>query len=71
MSQDSGFVPIRFRLAGRLLLTLGVIGLLLVGASALTGWFTLPPAVLILSLLLIAVSVYILIVSPKDDDGSE
>lgn len=70
MSQDSGFVPIRFHLAGRLLLALGVIGLILIGVSTLTGWFTLPSAVLILSLLLIVVSLYILIVAPKDDDDN-
>jgi hypothetical protein len=66
MNQPAGFVPANYRLAGRLLLILGIIGLLATGADALTGWFGLPRVVLIVSLVLIPVSLYLLKV-PKEE----
>ena len=66
MNRPAGFVSVNFRLAGKLLLILGVIGLLTVGVDALTGWFGLPNAVWIVSLVLIPVSLYLLFVVPKE-----
>lgn len=66
MSHSSGFVPIKFHLAGKFLLTLGFIGLILVGVSKFTGWFILPSAVLILSLIAILVSLYMIFVVPRE-----
>ena len=67
MSQFSGFVPIKFHLAGKFLLILGFIGLILSGVSKLTGWFILPSAVLILSLIAIPVSLYLIFVVPSEE----
>ena len=66
MNRPAGFVPANYRLAGKLLLILGVIGLLAEGVDALTGWFGLPRVVLIVSLVLIPVSLYLLKV-PKEE----
>jgi len=52
--------------AGKLLLILGVIGLLAVGVDALTGWFGLPKVVFLVSLASIPVSLYLLTV-PKEE----
>ena len=66
MNRPAGFVPANYRLAGKLLLILGGIGLLVTGMDALTGWFGLPRVVFIVSLVLIPVSLYLLIV-PKEE----
>ena len=66
MNRPAGFVPVNYRLAGKLLLILGGIGLLATGVDALTGWFELPEAIFIISLLCIPVSLYLLVV-PKEE----
>jgi hypothetical protein len=66
MNRPAGFAPINYRLTGKLLLILGIVGLLVTGVDALTGWFGLPRVVLILSLVLIPVSLYLLIVPKKE-----
>ena len=68
MSRDSGFVPIRFNLAGKMLLVVGIIGLFVMGVDALTGWFNLPSTILIVSAVMILVSLY-LIVLPKEKEA--
>ena len=68
VSQSSGFVPIRFHLAGKLLLILGLIGIVCYGIDALTGWFALPSAVLIVSLIFIPVSLYLIFVVPRENE---
>ena len=70
MSQSSGFVPIKFHIAGKVLLVLGILGLILVGVSLLTGWFTLPPAVWILSGVAILLSLYLIFVVPREKQDS-
>jgi hypothetical protein len=66
MNRPAGFVPANYRLAGRLLLVVGGIGLLSTGVDALTGWFGLPMAVTVVSLVLIPVGLYLLVV-PKEE----
>jgi hypothetical protein len=66
MNRPAGFVRANYRFAGKLLLILGGIGLLATGVDALTGWFGLPNAVWIVSLVLIPVSLYLLFVVPKE-----
>jgi hypothetical protein len=66
MSKFSGFVPIRFRIVGYLLLVIGIICLLLVGIASLTGWFFLPQAVLVFGLVAIPISLYIILVSQNE-----
>jgi hypothetical protein len=67
MNRPAGFVPANYRLAGKLLLILAGIGLLATGVDALTGWFGLPKMVLIVSLVCIPVSLYLLLVVPKEE----
>ena len=67
MNRPAGFVPANYRLAGKLLLILGGIGLLATGVDALTGWFGLPRIVLIISFVVIPVSLYLLFVVPKEE----
>ena len=67
MNRPAGFVPANYRLAGKLLLILGGMGLLATGVDAVTGWFGLPTVVLIVSLVLIPVSLYLLFVVPKEE----
>ena len=65
MKQPAGFVPANYRLAGKILLILGGIGLLATGVDVLTGWFGLPKFVLAVSIVLIPGSLYLLFVVPK------
>lgn len=66
MSQFSGFMPINFKLAGRILFVLGILGLIAVGISMITGWFTLPSLVGVFSLVMILVSLYLIFVAPDE-----
>lgn len=68
MSRDSGFVPIRFHIAGRLLLLLGALGLVAVAIGALTGWFSLPSAILYVSLAAVPIGLYLLLVVPREPE---
>ena len=66
MRQPSGFVPIRFRIAGRILTGLGVAGLLILSIVALAcgrsiAW-PLPAA----SAIAVLVGLYLLFVVPKE-----
>jgi hypothetical protein len=67
MNRPAGFVPANYRLAGKLLLILGGIGLLATGVDTLTGWLGLPMIVLIVSLVCIPVSLYLLFVVLKEE----
>ena len=67
MNRPAGFVPINYRIAGKVLLILGLIGLLVTGVDAITGWFGLPKVILIVSVVLIPVSLYLLFVVPKEE----
>jgi hypothetical protein len=66
MKHLPGFVPVNFYLLGKILLMIGIIGLVLVGISKITGWFGLPQDVLPLSLVVIPVSLYLIFVVPKE-----
>ena len=67
MNQLPGFVPANFYLAGKLLLIIGIIGLVLVGVSKLTGWFVLPQVVFVICLVAIPVSLYLIFVVPREE----
>jgi hypothetical protein len=67
MSQLPGFVPVKFHMAGRILLVIGIIGLVLIGVSELTGWFVLPPIVLMISIATILVSPHLIFVVPREE----
>jgi hypothetical protein len=67
MNRPAGFVPVNYRLAGRLVLIMAGIGLLAVAVDALTAWLGLPKWVLIVSLGLLPVGLYLLIVPPEEE----
>jgi hypothetical protein len=67
MSRSSGFVPIKFRLAGKILLLVGVAGLLLTGLAGISGWFVVPSMVLYMSLAAIPISLYLIFVVPLEN----
>jgi hypothetical protein len=67
MNQPSGFVPIQFHMAGRILLVIGIIGIVLFTVARLTGWFALPPAILGVSIVVILVSLYLIFVVPREE----
>ena len=67
MNQPAGFVPVNYRLAGRLVLIMAGIGLLAVAVDALTAWLGLPKWVLIVSLGLLPVGLYLLKVPPEEE----
>ena len=67
MKPFSGFVPINFKLAGRWVLLIGIIGLIVVAVSWLSDWFVVPSVVVIMSLAFIPISLYLMYVVPKED----
>lgn len=66
MKHLPGFVPVNFYLLGKILLIIGIIGLVLVGISKITGWFGLPQDVLPFSLVVIPVSLYLIFIVPRE-----
>jgi hypothetical protein len=67
MSQLPGFVPVKFHMAGRILLVIGIIGLVLFGVSKLTGWYVLPTVTLGVSLAAILISLYLIFIVPREE----
>lgn len=70
MSQPTGFVPPNWQFAGKLLLIVGILSLILVGASTLIGWLALPLEVLIFGLATILLGLYLLFVVPEEEIDS-
>jgi hypothetical protein len=68
VSQRSGFVPIRFHLAGKILLTIGTIGLLAAGVDLITTWFGLSAIIPIMCLVFIFVGLYLIYVVPREPE---
>ena len=69
MSQRSGFIPIRFHLAGKMLLVVGIIGLLAAGADLITGWFSLPAIIPIICLIFLLVGLYLVYIVPREPES--
>ena len=70
MSNEPGFVPVNFALAGKILVGVGGTALLLTLIGELTGWFTLSLFVLILAVVLVLVGLYmIFIVASQENSG--
>jgi hypothetical protein len=68
LSQDSGFVAIRFHLAGKILLVMGIIGLLAAGVDLVTGWFSLPAAIPVLCIFFTLVGLYLIFIVPREPE---
>jgi len=68
--QHSGFVPIRFYLTGKILLVLGIIGLLAAGVDFITAWFGLPAIIPIMCLVFVFVGLYLVYVVPREPEAN-
>lgn len=66
MNLPPGFDPANFHLAGKILLIIGIIGLVLVGVYKLTGWFALPQVVLPVSIVAIPFSLIFIFLVPRE-----
>jgi len=66
MSQLPGFRPIPFHLAGKVLLSIGIIGLIVFVISKISNRFSLPAGAMVFVLGLIIVSLYLIFVVPKE-----
>ena len=70
MAKPSGFVPIRYRLTGLLLLALGTVGLLI----KLIAYFAhqlVPPYLLPGSIALVLIGIYLLFGPPPENEQKE
>lgn len=68
MKHLPGFVPVQFRLVGKILLSVGVILLVFQGVDYLAEWNIFTRGVLYASIGFVVVGVYIRIVSPKEKE---
>jgi len=65
--QPAGFVPANYKVAGRLLLIVGIASLLAKGVDYLTGWFSLSNMPLFLGIGCILFSLYLIYyVAPRE-----
>ncbi len=70
MSQRSGFVPIRFHLTGKIILVLGIIGLLAAGVDLITAWFGIPAIIPITCLVFVIVGLYLVYIVPREPEAN-
>jgi protein-S-isoprenylcysteine O-methyltransferase Ste14 len=70
VSQRSGFVPIRFHLAGKILLVMGIIGLLAAAVDLITAWFGLPVIIPVTCLVFLFVGLYLIYVVPREPEAN-
>ncbi len=68
MSQRSGFVPIRFHLAGKILLVMGIVGLIAAGVDLVTRWFSLPVIIPVLCVFIALVGLYLIFIVPREPE---
>ena len=62
----SGFVPIPFKTGGKALFPISFFMIILGGLDYLVGWTVIPSAVLFVGLGLLILSLYLLLVVPKE-----
>jgi hypothetical protein len=66
MSKPSGFVPIRFRAAGRILIALGAAATAGFLVSRLTYWFSIGWVVGVVGIILALIGLYLVYVVPVE-----
>lgn len=66
MSHPSGFVPIPFHLAGKVLCAMGIMGLGIALISRISQWFSLPSGIVYISIAFIVVGLYLIFVVPEE-----
>jgi len=59
MSKESGFVPANYKLAGNILLFLGIISLLAKGVDYFTGWLSLSNIPLFFGMACVLIGLYL------------
>jgi len=62
----SGFVPIDFKLVGKIMFPLGLVLILVKGLDYLMGWSVIPVVVLFAGIVLLLLSLYLFFVVPKE-----
>ena len=62
----SGFVPVRFKSLGKILLPISSVMVIIGGLRYLAGWSEIPIAVIFIGLALLLVSLYLIFVVPKE-----
>jgi len=62
----SGFVPIQFRVLGKVLLPISFIMVVASGLDFIFGWEIIPFAVMYIGLIFLLLSLYLLFVVPKE-----
>ena len=63
---SSGFVPIPFKLVGKILFPISIIIIVIGGFDYLVGWDLIPPSVFFFGFGLLIISLYLLFVVPKE-----
>jgi hypothetical protein len=66
MSRQPGFVPIPFRIVGKILLAVGVFGSGIALISTIGRWFVFPSIVTLFSIAAIVIGLYLLYVVPRE-----
>ncbi len=66
MSRQPGFVPIPFHIVGKILLTLGAIGAVVVAILRVVLGYPLPIVVTLFSLVAIIVGLYLIYIIPRE-----
>jgi hypothetical protein len=62
----SGFVPVPFKLLGKVLFPISIVIVVIGGLAYLLGWVAIPQSVFFIGLGLLIVSLYLLFVVPKE-----
>jgi len=62
----SGFVPINFKLGGKILFSIALALMLLKGLDYLMGWPVIPAVILFIGIAFLILSCYLIFVVPKE-----
>jgi len=58
--QPAGFVPVNYKITGKIVLTLGIISLLAKGVDYFTGWFSLSNIPLFFGIACVVIGLYLI-----------
>ncbi|MDX1438015.1 MAG: hypothetical protein R3335_14475 [Anaerolineales bacterium] len=65
MNRPAGFVPVRFRIMGLIILVAGIIGLAAAVVGLITGWLPISPVLLPAAAVAILVGMYLIFIVPR------
>ena len=66
MDKPPGFVPVRFHIMGKIILTVGILGWILSGLSFITGWIDLPAVTPWVSSASVLIGLYLIYLVPRE-----